>query len=504
MIACMAAKPDSLKRVSLSSFQLLHINNPWISSSNPAGLSKIDGIMPATINLGLFFEDGDYKRVQQGDNLIHYQFFTESYSKLKKVSLYGSFRYDKSFEKNLDYSCVNNPFRDTPYTMIDTIGGDKCDREFFTVKGGLSVPLNRKLVLGGAVAYNVGLSSQDRDPRPQNKVLNFSITPGLLYSIDKFHFGLNFIYEYYNEDISVKIIKENEYITLFQIHGPGMFTFHRASSFARLYDRNGYGFDSQINYKSGNFNSLFGAKILFSNEAVKDGRKASNASWSVCKSDSELDGILLDIYNHTTIKNKLTIHAITANANIHTYLGTEIIQRLEQVGETNLEHWITYAREEKYGSTHINARLMYDFIKLKNNYHKNYGLKFAVNYYNFEEKYYLPSQIQNYENLLLSFYLDKSFYLKKNIFSISAGCKYKTNLSGKQNFEKTNFIVDKLLIPDFEYLTDSYFAPGLKFSYERSLNKYFDSIFINTNVDMIRASKGFSRIMVNFTFGVNF
>lgn len=54
MIACMAAKPDSLKRVSLSSFQLLHINNPWISSSNPAGLSKIDGIMPATINLGLF------------------------------------------------------------------------------------------------------------------------------------------------------------------------------------------------------------------------------------------------------------------------------------------------------------------------------------------------------------------------------------------------------------------------------------------------------------------
>lgn len=504
MILCMASKPDSLYKVSSKSFELLRLNNPWLVSSNPAGLSKIDGILPSTVNLGLYFQDGDYKRAQQGDNLIHYRFNTESYMKLNKFNLYGSFSYDKSFEDNIDYSCVNNPYRETPYTMIDTIGGDKCDREFFTVKGGFSVPLNKKIVLGAAVKYNVGLASQDHDPRPQNRVLDFSFTPGLMYNLKNFNFGLNFIYQYYNEDIDVKIIRNNEYATLFQIHGPGVFTFHQAVSFARLYSRNTYGVDGQINYENANFNTVFGAKILFANEEVDDGRKASNATWSVCKSDSELDGILIDFYNQTTIKNDRKVHIINANANIHTYLGTEIIQRLEQVGETDLEQWITYAKEEKYGSTYIDANLIYNFIKLKNKYDKNYGFKFLANYYSFQEKYYLPEQIQKYENLLLSLYFDKSFYVNENIFSVAAGCKYKMNLSGEQNFEQTNFIVDKFLISDFEYLTDAYYAPGLNISYEKSLNKYFDRIFINTNVDYIRASKGLSRFIFNITLGVNF
>ncbi|MBE9467962.1 MAG: hypothetical protein IMY72_06530 [Bacteroidetes bacterium] len=504
MIFCLASEPDSLKNVSLSSFDLLKINNPWLNTSNPAGLFKIKDVMPSTINLGLYLEDGDYKRVQQGDNIMHYRFLTESYLNLHKFNLFGSFKYDKSYESNLDYSCINNPFRNTPYTMIDTIGGDKCDREFFTVKGGFSVPLSEKLTLGGGVVYNIGLSSQDRDPRPQNKVLDFSVTSGLMYSLDKFNFGLNFIYEYYNEDIDVKIIAENEYSTLFQIHGPGMFNYHRASSFARLYTNDGYGLDAQINYDNGDFNTLFGAKVLFSKEEVHDGRKAANASWSVSKFDSKFEGLDVNVYNHTTINNGLSIHAISANAIIKTYLGTEIIQKLEQVGNTDLEQWVTYAEEEKYGSTHIDAKLIYNFIRLKNKYNKNYGVKLAVNYFSFEEKYYLPEQAQSYENLLASIYFDKSFYLGKSVFSVSAGCKYKTNLSGKQDFEQTNFIVDKLLIPDFKYLTDSYYAPGLMISYEKNLTKYFDEFFINTNVDLIRASNDASRVIVNFTFGVNF
>ena len=499
-----AESQDSIHVVSLNSFDLIQVLNPWLFSTNPAGLSLNPNILPGKMVLGYHAETGDYKRVQQGENINHYNFQTQRYTKTENTFLYGNFSYDKSFEKGIDYSDVNNPYRGTPYLLIDTIGNDIYDREFFSLEGKLSTPINHNISWGLSTGLNVGLASQNRDPRPKNKVLNLSVSPGLLFSFSKLNLGFNLLYNYYNEDISISIIEENKQIAFFQLHGLGTNIYHVASSFSRLYKQYSLGGETQVNYRSGNLNSLSGAKLQYIKEIANDGRKAGNASWSCIKNDSELEGIKLEIYNSTIINNNSSIHHFYTNLKINNMLGTEIIQRLETSAESGITNWVTYANEEKYCSTQIDAGFSYNYLKMKEEFFRNYEFKFAVNYHGFEQTYYLPNREEVYKNLMFSLGFDKSFYLSSHIFSISAGFKYKKNISSNQNFEENNFIIDKILLPDFNFLTSNFYAPWFKLSYEIPLNKIFDKYFFMTSVNLYRGNNNQTRTIFNFSTGVIF
>lgn len=499
-----AGNQDSICTVSLNSFDLMPVLNSWLYSTNPAGLSLNPNISPGKMSLNYHAETGDYKRVQQGENINHFSFQTQRYTKIKNSFFYGSFSYDKSFEIGTNYSNVNNPYRGTPYLYIDTIGNDTYDREFFTLKGGLSAPLNHYLSWGLSTDFNVGLASQNRDPRPKNKVLNLSVSPGLLFSFSKLNLGFNLLYNYYNEDIETKIIEENKQIAFFQLHGLGTYIYHVASSFSRLYKQNSLGGETQVNYKSGNLNSLLGAKLLYIKEIANDGRRAGNASWSYIKNDSEFEGITIEIFNTTTINNFSSIHCFHANSKINSMLGAEIIQRLEVSEETGAIHWVTYGKEEKYCSTLIDAELSYNYLRMKEEFKRNYEFRCALNYYGFEHAYYIPNGEEAYQNIMFSFSFDKSFYISNHIVSISAGLKYKKNISSNQNFEQNTFIIDKLLQPDFNFLTTNYYAPGFKLSYEIPLNRLFDKYFFMTNVDLYHGNSDQTRTIFNFSTGVIF
>ena len=499
-----AVGQDSIPAVSLNSFDLMPVLNPWLSSTNPAGLSLNSSILPGKMNLGYHTETGDYKRVQQGDNINHYNFQTQRYTKIENTFFYGSFSFDKSFEKGVNFSNVNNPYRGTPYLLIDTIGNDIYDREFFSLKGVLSTPLNHNISWGISTELNVGLASQNRDPRPRNKVLELSISPGLLFSYSKLNIGFNLLYSYYNEDIGIDIIEKYKQIAFFQLHGLGTSIYHVAGSFNRLYKRNSIGGETQVNYKSGNLNNLTGAKLLYIKEIANDGRKAADASWSYVKNDSELEGTNLELYNTTTINHNSSIHYFHTNLKITNMLGTEIIQRLETSEETGATNWVTYAKEEKYCSTLIDAEFSYNYLKMKEEFIRNYEFTFAVNYQGFEQTYYIPNREEAYKNFMLSLNFDKSFYFNNHVFSISAGLKYKKNISSRLNFEENTFIYNKIILPDYNFLTSDFYAPWFELSYEIPLNKIFDKYFFMTSVDLYRANNDQTRTIFNFSTGVIF
>jgi hypothetical protein len=159
------------------------------------------------MNFNYNLKEGDYKRVQEGENLNAYSLQSEAYNRIKEVNFYGNFSYDKSFENGLNYSNTNNPYRASPYDMIDTLGNDNYNREFFTLNGAFSKSFSLKTIFGIAYDFNVGVSVQDRDPRPQNKVLDISLRPGFIYDLSKIKLGLNLIYNYYNEEIDIDIIR---------------------------------------------------------------------------------------------------------------------------------------------------------------------------------------------------------------------------------------------------------------------------------------------------------
>jgi hypothetical protein len=494
---------DTSNNASYHAFDLLFLRNPWLITSNPAGLNMNTGTLPGRMNFNYNLKEGDYKRVQEGENLNAYSLQSEAYNRIKEVNFYGNFSYDKSFENGLNYSNTNNPYRASPYDMIDTLGNDNYNREFFTLNGAFSKSFSLKTIFGIAYDFNVGVSVQDRDPRPQNKVLDISLRPGFIYDLSKIKLGLNLIYNYYNEEIDIDIIRENTYMTLFKTLGPNVYLYHKAKSFNRLYKRNSGGFDAQINYLSGFFNTLIGSKFLYFEESVQDGGLGGDASWNYLRDLAVLKGMDWKVYGNLQLSNGEYFHILFAEFNIITNLGIEKLENPEQIG-SNIQDWVFYLDDQKYNSTNIDAAFSYRFLKMKDEYRKNYSLSLNSGYSFFEESYYIPFQTQNYENAFLSMEGLKTFFIKDVQLILMGGFKYKMNLGGERDFEKDDFINERLLYPDFLYLTSNYYAPKAKIVCEFPMKKLFDKFFINAEAEYYKGDNGQSLTTASFSTGVIF
>ena len=485
------------------SFEQLEIMSPWLKLENAAGFKQMPDLFPGMINVGIDYQEGDFKLVFTGNSYENYKFGSKSYKKIKETVVFGSFEYNKSYERSTDFNNVNNPNKNYPYMFADTIGKDTYDREFFNITGVLSSPVNETIDWGLKFDYQVGVAAQNRDPRPENKVTELSIAPGLLFKTAKLNTGLNFKYSYYNEDIDVDVVEENTQYTLFSLHGLGTSTYHTASSFYRLYKQNDFGVGVQLEYNARKIKNITVSNLNYFTQIIDDGRKASNASWSVVKNDAKLNGVDWNLANITTIKKEKSIHQLEIRVQQSAHIGMEYIQRLEQVGETDLEHWVTYAEEEKYYAEALDAKFNYSHIKLDKEGLINTLMKAGISTYEFSENYYLPDLDQAYLNLLMNVSFLKSFSSINHTLSVEARLNYKINLSKSQNMETDNFIVTKIMQPNFKYTTGDYWSPGLSFTYEFQLKKLFNKYFIHADYDLFRDFIGHNRMIFNFSTGIN-
>lgn len=499
-----AADPDVAKSSNLLTFKQIEAGSPWLQSGNAAGLAQMLQRFPAELKLGFNLNDGDFHSVYKGKSDQSVDFSSQSFRKINKTYLFGSFNYSKSAEKELNFSNTNDPAMNYPYLLADTIGNDTYDREFFKLAASISSPVNSRLDWGLRFDYKIGTASQNRDPRPENKVLQTTVSPGLLFKSNRFKLGANLIYGYYNEDIDVSVVEENVQHTLFQVHGPGVFTYHASSSFYRLYQQQQFGGGMQAEWVSGNISNLLHFDYSYSLQTIDDGRRGGTALWAATKNDSQLDGIDWNLTDVFSIDKGAKVHQLKAMLHIVNKLGTEFIQRLEKVGATDLEHWITYGEEQKYYSLRTNAELNYQLlVKDEENLMKSL-FNAGLNYSAFDEKYYLPNNDQHYSNLRFAANYLKLFTFPRASFSTEMKFSYQFNLDGQQNLAGTNFLVEKMYGPEFNYLTEGFLSPGVSLAYQVPLQKTFDRYFIKTDVDWYRSESGLTRTFFSFSTGLIF
>ena len=352
--------------------------------------------------------------------------------------------------------------------------------------------------------YKVGVASQNRDPRPENKVLQTNILPGLLFKRNQIKLGANLAYGYYNEDIDVSVVEENVEHTMFQMHGPGIFNYHASSSFYRLYQQHRFGGGMQFEWKAGKLSNILHSEYIYSIQTIDDGRKGNLAMWSAVKNDARLDGIdwkLIDVFS---IDEGEKTHRIKAEVSIISRLGTEFIQRLEKVGETNQEHWITYGEEQKYYSQQTNAGLKYQFMRKDENNLMNSLFQAGLSYLAFNEKYFLPNQELNYANLMFESSFLKLVALRGSNFSAEMKLKYQLNLDEGKSLTVTNFMVQKIYLPEFNYLTSNFISPGISVGYQLPLKKAFGKYFVKSDFDWYHSTAGLNRIIFSLSTGLIF
>lgn len=499
-----ANESDAEKRYNLHSFRQLEAGSPWFQSNNAAGLSQMEELFPSELKLGFNLNDGDFHSVFKGKSDQSFDFSSQSFRKINKTFLYGSFNYTKSNEKGLNFSNTNDPALNYPYLLIDTIGNDTYDREFFRLAAGISAPLNKRLDWGLNFDYKVGTASQNRDPRPENKVLQTTVSPGLLYKTSRFKLGANLTYGYYNEDIDVTVVEDNALHTMFQLHGHGVFTYHASSSFYRLYQQHQFGGGLQAEYRSGNISNLLHSNYSYLVQNIDDGRRGNAATWAATKNDSRLEGIDWDLTNVFSVDNGAKVHRMSASFQIVSKLGTEFIQRLVKINTTDLEHWITYGEEQKYYSLSANTRFNYHLmIKDADNRMKSLliaGLKYS----SFSEKYYLPDYSIEYSNLRFSTSYLKNIPVGSACFSVEVKFNYQLNLDDRRDLPAKNFLVNKIYRPELNYLTENYLSPGISLACQVPMKKGFDKYFIKANLDWLYSESGLTSTILGFSTGFIF
>jgi hypothetical protein len=446
--------------------------------------------------------EGNFHSVFSGQSAQTSEFASQSYKKIGKAYLYGSFRYTKDIDKGLNFTDTNDPEINYPYLLTDTIGNSNYNREFFKLKGIIALPVNSRL-WGLRFDYQAGVASQNRDPRPDNKVMKIAVSPGLIFKYDYFRIGANLSYRYYNEDIDVIVVQENRMISMFQLHGLGSFGYHSSNSFARLYQANEFGGEMQFEWMTGNVSNLFYSGFNRSFQTIDDGRKGVGASWAATKNDSRLDGINWNLADLISIEEGDKEHQLKASLDLHSKLGTEFIQRLEKVGETDLEHWITYGNEQKYNSLKTNAELVYKLISKDGSDRMNSLLNAGVTYSAFRENYYLPDEDQRFSNLTIRASYMKLFEFALSNVSAEMRFSYRYNIEREHNLNDS-FVIQRILVPENKYLTEDFLSPGISLGYQFPLKQIFDKCFVKTDFDWIHAAGGFNRVLLSINLGLNF
>lgn len=485
---CAMAKGQDSALYSVNYPEVTALLYPVSASANAAAMYVLPQKDFGYLDVGISHKNGAFKPTMTEKVSNHFKFSTEKYVFLKNTVLYGSFSGNKKWDKDVNYSNVSNPYRGTPYLMVDTVGGDNYDREFYNLKGAVAQAFG-KSIIGASVDYNIELAAQNRDPRAKNVVTSFNFKPGYLLQLQAFSVGLNLGFDYYNEEINVKNIEQARIDNMYYLLGLRSAITLRDNSFLRKYMQYGYNAEMQFTNK---WLTVFAGGEM-SNETVDDGEFA----WAVQRNFARLKGGNFYLNGVFTFTPKSNIHQLTFNTKVDKHKGTEIIQKKELIPPFDNVKWVTLDENLTYSKRQQEFGLHYCVTKMKSAYTRNYAVGFQANYYNELEEYLLLNDEKSVSNLALSAYFYKLFTWENSMLSVRPKLSYQLNLQSNLDITDPSELpgvtlpdyyltIEEMLVrPDYNYFSSSYFSPELRVTFEKDMKKSKNKIFIKGDLKWI-------------------
>lgn len=452
--------------------ELLKIYNPWMATQNTSGLyhfadqESISELYASFNNI-----TGDFARTMDASNVNTYSVGSYSYQKYKNIGLFGKFEYQNSYEDNVNWCDVMNPYSGNPFILGDENGGDY-HKELFHMEGGMSSTLfGEKSIWGIGVEYISSTGGKDNDPRPLNKLMKAEIKPGLLFTINNFRLGFNFNYSFTKEEINMKSFVDNESYILYQFRGLGLYTFDNVSSFNRNYFSNRYGGNIQLGFNIGDIENITEAGFFYKKENVEDGS-------STIKDFGYYEEELMSLKSSFILKKEDFIHKFVISGEVYDRMGAINILRNEADGFTYV--WNKYGENRDYTQKSTNIALNYSLYKMNSKYAQDWKADIKLEYFDNNTQYKFDPDVfeEDYQGLDFKVALTKNFSLDENsLISINLYSGYNFNLdknlyilsdSNKDALLIDNiddFIIDDVVLMDYEWSTSNVFKAGGYFKY---------------------------------------
>jgi hypothetical protein len=258
------SKTDSLIKLSLGIS-----NNIASFSSNPIFIRSVAIPTFAEVGLSAQLVGGNYRRPQDFKQQRNFGFGATGLSKVGDWVFYGSFSYSKNYRDSIKYANVTKPYSGNPFITADAVGGnwrgDGLDASLQIV-----MPSIKKWQTAVKLAYATEQNSRDNDPKPLNRLLNYSIQPSVAYKFGSHH-SVSVLagYSYLDEMVETGYFADQNPI-IYSLRGYGEFTAGPIVTSQRFTKGHGYRFGADYLYKSA-VEFLFGVRYGYQTQDVNDG-----------------------------------------------------------------------------------------------------------------------------------------------------------------------------------------------------------------------------------------
>lgn len=206
----------------------LYWASPWLEGSNMAAHTLNTFFLTDTVSslshaaLTADYSEGNLRNIYTPASEVRAGASVSSYMRIRRTFLYGRFGYTYDYGQNSRWRGFADPYR-SPFMLADSIPGN-ISRETYSMAAGAALQAGKHTSLGLLLSYGSSLLSKHKDLRNKNTVMDFSITPSVVFHTRTFRAGLDLTYSRYTEETDYTQIDESTEKYLFEIYGLWLYT----------------------------------------------------------------------------------------------------------------------------------------------------------------------------------------------------------------------------------------------------------------------------------------
>jgi hypothetical protein len=485
---------DTLHVNSFNTFRLLRAENAWLWTGNVAGLVFNQPKSRVNFETGMNQGDGDFHRIREAKSYNNYSVSTESFQSLKnRFYLYGRFAYNYIDENGGQWNGTYDPYNGNPYILADSVSGMTYHKENYNLVGGVGYKLNDRITLGCGLDYYVGVGAKQKDPRPQNTYVRFSINPSLIFSRPGYKLGVDLGFKNGKEEITYDVFRNNYSPSFFMFKGFGFFNKEIDLGYYRFLTVNDFFGGIQLEKKLLGLPTLTELRFDYNTESIEDGgsviRKLDGGDWQTYN-------VLLK--EQIAIRKGLSRQYFKALFSFFNGDGNEFLQNVVYEGTWNVPRYVTIGENLKFNRQTLNGTINYSYFRMKDTQKVNWNVDASVNYLNNNEYYYYIPEVfsSGYTNINGNLTVQKNLYFGKCHLALALNSGYTSNLSNELQLSTLPEITKKqrkdVYQQEFDFYTSSLFKAGGEIKLGGSFLKFKNAgqIYLSIRYDDLKQTNG--------------
>lgn len=468
----------------------------WRLTDNAAGLGFDNSDDRGYAEFSVQHQSGSYHRVQEGGQQNELLFTTERYQHIGAFLVgYGRFQFQQNRTKDRAWCDVMRPYNSNPFFGGSSFAG-KYDTQAFDLSAALStipIPLagtdmDRELTLGVRLDYKVGDLSRLRDPRSRSELLDYRLSPSVVYAFGNHRTGVSGFYHRRKEKIpNITTVQTDPNLMYYQMtgleHASGLVGGY--SGYNREWVNHEFGAQLNYQYQKGAVNSLTSASLSRGSENVYGTYKYEPGHYT---------SFVYQLTSHNRITTGSLIHQADLDVTYNEDYADEYRQQLIQErdannGYTSYRYETQIEYKKRYQVRVLDAALHYRTNILQDEKVSAYG-GLRLSLLQVKNRYLLPQSDLKYNHFNIQLEGGKAF-LGNRLWIDIAGTWHLSSKAELNLADATTAYAQQVLLPDMDYYRADFWQGHLeaKYLFPMRIKGFATQWYVKAWADYLRTSQ---------------